>query len=87
MLKYLEARDKKHGIKPDPNAAHEFSSLRICVSAGEALPPNLYRRWKARFGLDILGGIGTSELLHIFICNRPGDVRPGSSGKPVPDMS
>jgi 4-hydroxybenzoate-CoA ligase len=84
MLEYLEARDKKHGTKPDPDASHEFSSVRICVSAGEALPPDLYHRWKGRFGLDILDGIGTSELVHIFICNRPGDVRPGSSGKPVP---
>jgi 4-hydroxybenzoate-CoA ligase len=84
MLEYLEARDKKHGTKPDPDAAHEFSSVRICVSAGEALPPDLYYRWKERFGLEILDGIGTSELVHIFICNRPGDVRPGSSGKPVP---
>lgn len=84
MLEYLEKRDKQRGTKPDPNAAHEFSSVRICCSAGEALPPELYHRWKARFGIDILDGIGTSELLHIFICNRPGDVRPGSSGKPVP---
>jgi 4-hydroxybenzoate-CoA ligase len=84
MLEYLEARDKKHGTKPDPDAAHELSSVRICVSAGEALPSDLYYRWKERFGLDILDGIGTSELVHIFICNRPDDVRPGSSGKPVP---
>jgi benzoate-CoA ligase len=61
-----------------------LSSVRICFSAGEALPPELYHRWKRRFGIDILDGIGTTELLHIFICNRPGDVRPGSSGKPVP---
>jgi benzoate-CoA ligase len=84
MLEYLEKRDQQAGTKPDPNAAHEFSSVRICCSAGEALPPELYHRWKQRFGLDILDGLGTSELLHIFICNRPGEVRPGSSGKPVP---
>jgi 4-hydroxybenzoate-CoA ligase len=84
MLDYLEKQDKQKGTRPDPQDAHEFSSVRVCISAGEALPPELYHRWKARFGLDILDGIGTSELLHIFICNRPGDVRPGSSGKPVP---
>jgi 4-hydroxybenzoate-CoA ligase len=84
MLEYLEKRDKQNGTKPDPNSAHEFSSVRICFSAGEALPPELYHRWKQRFGLDILDGIGTTELLHIFICNRPGDVKPGSTGKPVP---
>ncbi len=84
MLEYLEKRDKQNGIKADPSGPHEFSSVRICISAGEALPPELYHRWKKRFGIEILDGIGTSELLHIFICNRPGDVRPGSSGKPVP---
>ena len=83
MLDYLEERDKQQGTTPDPNGPHEFSSVRICCSAGEALPPELYHRWKKRFGIEILDGIGTSELLHIFICNRPGDVRPGSSGKPV----
>ncbi len=84
MLEYFEKRDKQNGTRPDPNGPHEFSSVRICFSAGEALPPELYHRWKKRFGIDILDGIGTTELLHIFICNRPGDVRPGSSGKPVP---
>ena len=83
ILDYLERRDKQDGT-PDPSTPHEFSSVRICCSAGEALPPELYHRWKQRFGIDILDGLGTSELLHIFICNRPGDVRPGSSGKPVP---
>jgi 4-hydroxybenzoate-CoA ligase len=84
MLEYLKKQDKEKGTQPDPNGDHEFSSVRLCFSAGEALPPELYYRWKERFGLDILDGIGTTELLHIFICNRPGDVRPGSSGKPVP---
>ncbi len=84
MLEYLEKGDKQQGTKPDPQEPHAFSSVRICISAGEALPPELYHRWKARFGIDILDGLGTSELLHIFICNLPGDVRPGSSGKPVP---
>ncbi|MGD0230805.1 MAG: benzoate-CoA ligase family protein [Syntrophorhabdales bacterium] len=85
MLEYKERRDREAGItEPDPNATHEFSSVRICFSAGEALPPELYYRWKKRFGVDILDGIGSTEMLHIFISNRPGDVKPGSTGKPVP---
>jgi len=69
-----------------PDAAERFdcSSLRCCVSAGEALPADIYRRWKERFGVDILDGIGSTEILHIFISNRLGDVRPGSSGRLVP---
>ena len=59
-------------------------ALRMSVSAGEALPADLGRRWQARFGTDILDGIGSTEMLHIYIANRPGDVRYGSSGKPVP---
>ncbi len=62
----------------------DTSSLRLCVSAGEALPPDILRRWKERTGLDILDGIGSTELLHIFISNVPGDIRPGATGKPVP---
>jgi len=61
-----------------------MSSVRLCVSAGEALPPDILRRWKDRNGLDILDGIGSTELLHIFISNVPGDIRPGATGKPVP---
>ena len=62
----------------------DLSSLRLCVSAGEALPPEIYRRWKERFGLEILDGIGTTEILHIFLSNRSGKIRPGSSGQVVP---
>ncbi len=62
----------------------DLSSLRLCVSAGEALPEELYRRWLDRFGVEIIDGIGTTEILHIFLSNRPGAVRPGSSGLPVP---
>jgi 4-hydroxybenzoate-CoA ligase len=58
--------------------------LRWCVSAGEALPANLGQRWKEIVGVDILDGIGSTEMLHIFVSNRPGDVRYGTSGKPVP---
>jgi benzoate-CoA ligase len=83
MLQYKERQDRETGSKPDPNGRHEFSSVRICVSAGEALPPELYYRWKKRFGVDILDGIGSTEMLHIFLSNRPGEIRPGSTGKPV----
>ncbi|HVY08208.1 MAG TPA: benzoate-CoA ligase family protein [Burkholderiales bacterium] len=59
-------------------------ALRICTSAGEALPAELGRRWTAHFGVEILDGIGSTEMLHIFISNRPGEVRYGTTGKPVP---
>jgi benzoate-CoA ligase family protein len=59
-------------------------ALRISISAGEALPRDLGERWRARMGTDILDGIGSTEMLHIFISNRPGDVRYGSTGKVVP---
>ena len=58
--------------------------IRICASAGEALPPEVYRRWKEKTGLEILDGIGSTEALHIFISNRSGDTRPGASGSVVP---
>jgi len=54
------------------------------VSAGEALPEEIYKRWLDRFGVEIIDGIGTTEILHIFLSNRPGAVRAGSSGLPVP---
>jgi len=62
----------------------DLSSLRLCVSAGEALPADIYTRWCERFGVEIIDGIGTTEIGHIFLSNRPGTVRPGSSGTPVP---
>jgi len=62
----------------------DFSSLRACVSAGEALPAEIFRRWKERTGTVILDGIGSTECLHIFIANRLADFRPGTSGRPVP---
>src|SRR6202521_452966 len=58
--------------------------LRLCVSAGEALPPNIGERWEKIVGIDILDGIGSTEMLHIFLSNRSGDIRYGTSGKPVP---
>ena len=62
----------------------DVSSLRLCVSAGEALPPDIFRRWQALTNLLILDGIGSTELLHIFISNRLEDYKPGSSGRAVP---
>jgi benzoate-CoA ligase len=62
----------------------EELNLRRCTSAGEALPPDLGRRWLEHTGVDILDGLGSTEMLHIFLSNRPGDVRYGTSGKPVP---
>ena len=59
-------------------------ALRVCTSAGEALPKNLGERWTERTGVEILDGIGSTEMLHIFISNRPGEVRYGTTGKPVP---
>jgi 4-hydroxybenzoate-CoA ligase len=58
--------------------------LRICTSAGEALPESVGNSWKARFGTDILDGVGSTELLHIFLSNAPDDIKYGSSGRPVP---
>jgi benzoate-CoA ligase family protein len=58
--------------------------LRCCVSAGEALPPDIGRRWQERYGVDVLDGIGSTEMLHIFISNYPGAVKYGTTGKPVP---
>ncbi|MDQ2923027.1 MAG: benzoate-CoA ligase family protein [Candidatus Dormibacteraeota bacterium] len=61
-----------------------LSSIRLCVAAAEALPAEVWRRWKDAFGLTILDGVGSTEMLHIYCSNRLDDVRPGSSGKPVP---
>ncbi|WGS21354.1 MULTISPECIES: benzoate-CoA ligase family protein [unclassified Bradyrhizobium] len=58
--------------------------LRICTSAGEALPESVGNAWKSRFGVDILDGVGSTELLHIFLSNAPGDIKYGTSGRPVP---
>jgi benzoate-CoA ligase family protein len=58
----------------------DLSSIRLAVSAGEALPAALYERFKQRFGIDVIDGIGSTEVGHMFISNRPGAIRPGSSG-------
>lgn len=65
-------------------AEGSLDGVRICVSAGEALPADILKRWKERFGVDILDGIGSTELVHIFISNYPGDIHPGSTGRLVP---
>ncbi len=64
-------------------SADDLSSLRFCYSAGEALPKELYERWMNAFGVDICDGIGSAEMFHIYITNRPGDVKPGSLGRIV----
>jgi benzoate-CoA ligase len=58
--------------------------VRMCVSAGETLPRHIFLRWRERFGVEILDGIGSTEILHIFISNRPGQAKPGSTGQIVP---
>jgi benzoate-CoA ligase family protein len=69
-----------HRVPPLP-------SLRHCVSAGEPLPGDLYRRWKERFGVEVLDGIGSTEVLHVYLSARAGKVRAGSVGTPVPGYS
>jgi benzoate-CoA ligase len=64
--------------------ARNEMGLRVCVSAGESLPREIGERWNRHFGVDILDGIGSTEMLHIFLSNRPGDVRYGTTGLPVP---
>ena len=72
-------------LKSDvPDFAESCGSLRLCVSAGETLPPAVYTAWKQRTGVEILDGIGATEMLHIFISNRCGHVKLGATGTPVP---
>jgi len=63
--------------------ARDSVALRMCSSAGEALPGEIAQRFKAHFGCEIIDGIGSTEMLHIFISNRPGDIRYGTTGRPV----
>jgi benzoate-CoA ligase family protein len=67
------------GLPPDA-----LAGVRLAASAGEPLPASLYQRWTARFGVDILDGIGMTEMLHIFLSNRPGQVKAGTTGVAVP---
>lgn len=62
----------------------DLSSLRLATSAGEALPETLYHRWKDTFGVELLDGLGTAEMWHIFVTNTVGDVKPGTLGRVVP---
>jgi len=65
-------------------AEQDLSCLRFATSAGEALPVPLYHRWKETFGVELLDGLGTAEMWHVFVTNRPGEVRPGTLGRVVP---
>jgi benzoate-CoA ligase len=67
-----------------PGAPEKLPRLRRCASAGEPLPADIGKRWHERYGVDIIDGIGSTEMLHIFLSNRPDDVRYGTTGKPVP---
>ncbi len=71
-------RDAEQGLQVD------FSSIRLAVSAGESLPAEIFDRFRERFGIEILDGIGSTEMLHIFLSARPGQARPGSCGREVP---
>ena len=73
-----------HLVSHPTAAERDLSSLRLSTSAGEALPVELHRRWDARFGVPLLDGLGTAEMWHIFLSNRPDDVRPGTLGRAVP---
>jgi benzoate-CoA ligase family protein len=66
------------------SANRDLSSLRLATSAGEPLPETLYRQWIDRFDVELLDGLGTAEMWHIFVSNRPGEVRPGTLGQVVP---
>lgn len=74
------------GMLADPHCTRENGSdrLRLCTSAGEALPEHVGRAWRERFGHDVIDGIGSTEMLHIYVSNAPGDVRYGTTGRPVP---
>ncbi|MEE2786838.1 MAG: benzoate-CoA ligase family protein [Myxococcota bacterium] len=74
MAKLLEA---------DQASPIDFSTLRFSLSAGEALPPALLERWQARFDVPVYDGIGSAEMFHIYLTNRPGDIKPGALGRPV----
>jgi benzoate-CoA ligase len=77
MLDHAQKPEHADGVRA------ALANLRVCVSAGEALPADIYQRWKDTFGLDILDGVGTTDLGHIFITNRAGAVKPGSTGQLV----
>src|SRR5439155_20735185 len=65
-------------------AAEAVAALRRLVSAGESLPDAIFGEWRERFGQEIIDGLGSTEALHVFLSNRPGDCTPGTVGRPVP---
>lgn len=69
---------------PQGSPENGSTRLRLCVSAGEALPAEVGKAFAARFGVDVLDGVGSTEMLHQYVCNSPGNLRYGTSGKPVP---
>jgi len=69
---------------PQGTRANSSQRLRLCVSAGEALPAEVGKTFRDRFGVDVLDGVGSTEMLHQYVCNSPGAVKYGTSGKPVP---
>jgi benzoate-CoA ligase family protein len=73
-----------HMVSHPGAATQDLSCLRLATSAGEPLPVELYHRWKRTFGVELLDGLGTAEMWHIFISNRPGQARPGTLGTVVP---
>ncbi len=71
-------------MRLDEGGKYDLSNLRIGVSAGETLPKTVFDKWKATYGRELLDGIGSTEMLHIFVSNAPGDAHGGVTGKPVP---
>jgi len=73
------------GFLNSPGAPQKAEvKIRLCISAGEALPEGIARKWEERYGVPIYDGLGTTEMLHIFLTNRPGATKYGTTGKPVP---
>jgi benzoate-CoA ligase family protein len=68
----------------DQPHSYDLSSVRLAASAAEPLPAEIFRRWKERFGIEILDGVGSTEVLHIYLSARAGKVKAGSTGQPVP---
>ncbi len=75
--------DHDEALRAKGGAGLDLTCLRFCFSAGEALPPPLLARWSERFAIDVYDGIGSAEMFHIYVSNRPGDIKPGSLGRVV----
>lgn len=69
---------------PDFERRFDLSSLRLCVSAGEPLPRSVFDEWVSRTGVEVIDSLGTTEMFHVFVCQRPGAIKPGATGRPVP---